>query len=103
MDGECPPVRLLPDAQRGALAFSLCRTQWMHAPNGRPTGLRAHDCMAVLRANRKRFNVPVADLDDWFADLQAMEHAYVQAVRDVMAAEDEARIGQQGGQHGHQP
>mgnify|MGYP002414095624 CR=1 FL=1 len=83
-------MKLLPDAQRGALAFALCRTQWQHAPSGRPTGLRYEGCMTVLRMQRERHGIARADLGDWFSDLQVMEAAFVQGVSEVMKAEADA-------------
>lgn len=79
-------MKLLPDAQRGALAYALCRTQWRYAPSGTPTGLDYPACMAVLRLQREACGIARADLPEWFADLQVMEGAFVQAVGERMDA-----------------
>lgn len=84
-------MKLLPDAQRGALAFSLCRTQWAYAPNGAPTGLRYDGVTSVLRLRGAEFGVTRSDISQVFADLQAMEAAFVHGVRERMNAEAAAR------------
>lgn len=97
-------MKLLPDAMAGAAAFALCRTQWAYAPSGRPTGLRYEGCMTALTLHCERLGIDAADLPQVFADLQAMETAFVRGVGEVMAASEEQDRGpvmQGGGWRGH--
>lgn len=82
---QCPQPRLLPAAHAAAAAFMLCRTQWQHAPSGRPTGLRYADVLEVLRMHRRELGLKKSELPQLFAELQIIEQAFVTAVTEVMA------------------
>lgn len=69
----------MPDALPGALAFTLCQTQWQYAPSGVPTGLRYTDCLTLLEARRAEFGGADLAMSDAMAGLQAAEQAWVAA------------------------
>ena len=80
---ECPQPRLLPDALAPAAAFMACRTQWQHAANGLPTGLRYEDCKTPLRILAKKIGVPSDQRDELFEMMQIAERAFVHGVREA--------------------
>lgn len=88
---ECPQPRLLPDATQAAAAFMVCRTQWQHAANGMPTGLRYSDCLALLRLRAKELGIARDGLADLFGLVQVTERAFVEGVREAWQRERENR------------
>jgi hypothetical protein len=57
--------------------FARMGTQWHHAPNGRPTGLRYEALPAVAR----RCHIGAAERDAVFDGLQVMEAAALEVFR----------------------
>jgi hypothetical protein len=76
---------LLPETLPAAALFMQVRTQWQHAPSGRPTGLRYADVMAAMPLLRRELGLKKSDQPQLFADLRAIEQAFVAATAEVMA------------------
>lgn len=83
---DCPQPRLLPDALPGAAAYSLCRTQWQHGPNGQLAGLRYADCMALLQLRHAEIGIAADELQQVIGDLQVIERAVMDARSEALAA-----------------
>lgn len=74
---ECPRPRLLPAATFAVAAYLECRTQWMYAPSGRPTGLRYDGCTTRLRAFARRHGLDRKMQERMFEGLCVIEAAVV--------------------------
>lgn len=84
---DCPQPRLLPEAAPAAAAYMACSTQWQHGPSGLPTGLRAADCLALLRLYARELGLKKSDLPEVFALVQVIERALVVACAETAERE----------------
>ncbi len=87
----CPAPQLLPEATGGVLAYLMVATQWRIGMGGR-TGLDYTAALAVIDRNRAKFK-RLGGARQAFADVQTIEHAFLDADSERREQEKAAQIG----------